>query len=71
MPTYVYETITETETPECFEIKQSIHDAALTHHPETGKPVRRVILAGNLLTKSGSSAPSSSGSCGCGTSGCC
>jgi predicted nucleic acid-binding Zn ribbon protein len=71
MPTYVYETITETETSECFEIKQSIHDAALTHHPETGKPVRRVILAGNLLTKSGSPAPSSSGSCGCGTSGCC
>ena len=71
MPTYVYETITETETSECFEIKQSIHDAALTHHLETGKPVRRVILAGNLLTKSGSPAPSSSGSCGCGTSGCC
>ena len=71
MPTYVYETITETETQEYFEIKQSIHDAALTHHPETGKPVRRVILAGNLLTKSGSPAPSSSGSCGCGTSGCC
>jgi len=69
MPTYVYETITETESPECFEIKQSIHDAALTHHPENGKPVRRVIVAGNLLTKSGS--PSSSGSCGCGPSGCC
>jgi predicted nucleic acid-binding Zn ribbon protein len=71
MPTYVYETITETETPECFEFKQSIHDAALTHHPETGKPIRRAIVAANLLTQSGSATPSSSGSCGCGKTGCC
>jgi predicted nucleic acid-binding Zn ribbon protein len=72
MPTYVYETITqnEAEVPECFEIRQSMKDPALTHHPESGKPVRRVILAGNVLTKSNSGS-SSTGRCGCGTSGCC
>jgi predicted nucleic acid-binding Zn ribbon protein len=70
MPTYVYAIIKPDGTEgEVFEVFQKLTDPTLTHHPETGKPVRRVILAGNLLTKSG--APSSSGSCGCGTSGCC
>ncbi|WP_216324040.1 FmdB family zinc ribbon protein [Deinococcus aestuarii] len=39
MPTYVYKNI---ETGETFEIKQSIRDEALSTHPETGAPVRRV-----------------------------
>jgi hypothetical protein len=30
---------------ETFEVRQSIHDAALTKHPETGEPVERVICA--------------------------
>ncbi|MEF2280327.1 FmdB family transcriptional regulator [Deinococcus sp. YIM 134068] len=39
MPTYVYK---NTDTGETFEIKQSIRDEALTTHPETGAPIRRV-----------------------------
>ena len=48
MPTYVYETIPATpggETRRC-EIRQSMKDAPLTKHPETGEPVRRVITGG-------------------------
>jgi len=48
MATYLYETIpqSEGELPERFEMSQSMKDAPLTHHPETGKPVRRVITGG-------------------------
>ncbi|WP_370657372.1 FmdB family zinc ribbon protein [Deinococcus sp. KNUC1210] len=40
MPTYEYKNI---ETGERYEFKQSMKDAALTHHPETGVPIRRVV----------------------------
>lgn len=44
MPVYVYEILEADGQPgERFEIRQSIHDPALTVHPESGKPVRRVI----------------------------
>jgi predicted nucleic acid-binding Zn ribbon protein len=48
MPTYVYETIPQKagETAQRFEIKQSVHDAPLTQHPETGQPVQRIIAGG-------------------------
>ena len=48
MPTYVYETIPQKpgEKPEQFELKQSMKDAPLTQHPETGAPVRRLISGG-------------------------
>ena len=48
MTTYVYQTIPQApgEEPRHFEFKQSMHDAPLTTHPETGEPVRRVILGG-------------------------
>jgi predicted nucleic acid-binding Zn ribbon protein len=48
MPTYVYETIPTQSgvEPQTFEVRQSMRDPALTHHPETGEPVRRVILGG-------------------------
>ena len=74
--TYLYETIPATpdEPVSQFEIQQSIHDDALTHHPETGQPIRRVILGGwGLVRSKGAdrfSAGSSSGSC-CGGTGCC
>lgn len=74
MTTYVYETIpgAENEEPEYFELKQNMSDSAYTHHPETGKPVRRVILGGYGLAKKGEeSAPSSSGHSCCGGTGCC
>jgi len=48
MPIYVYETI---ETGVQFECHQSMTDKPLCKHPETGEPVRRVILAPNLGTK--------------------
>lgn len=74
MPTYVYETIpqNDTEQPEFFEVKQSMQDPPLTKHPESGKPVRRVILGGYGVMKSGGSAKErGEGGCGCGPAGCC
>ena len=44
MPTYVYEVVTDDDTPgERFEVVQSIKDEPLKVHPESGQPVRRVI----------------------------
>jgi predicted nucleic acid-binding Zn ribbon protein len=49
MATYVYETIPQKpgEKPRQFEVQQKMSDAPLTHDPETGKPVRRVITGGS------------------------
>lgn len=48
MATYVYETIParDGEPPRRFEIVQSMRDAPLRTHPETGESVRRVISGG-------------------------
>jgi hypothetical protein len=46
MPTYVYETIPQKGKPNRFELWQSMKDAALTKHPATGEPVRRLIVGG-------------------------
>jgi predicted nucleic acid-binding Zn ribbon protein len=51
MPTYVYETISP--TPERFEIRQGFGDAALSVHPHTGEPVRRVISGGLAVLPTG------------------
>lgn len=48
MPVYVYETLTSGER---FEVHQSMQEAALQVHPDSGEPVRRVILAPNLGMK--------------------
>jgi len=80
MPVYIYETVPTdpTEPPRRFEAKQSMKDAALTHEPQTGQPVRRLIQGGHLnirrATRSpGSPKPSASyagrASC-CGVNGC-
>lgn len=73
MPTYIYETIpsNDVEQPKRFEVRQSMKDSALTHHPDTGVPVRRVIVGGTGVMggKSSGPAPSSSGGGSCG-SGC-
>lgn len=46
MPTYVYQVINDDGSEgETFEIFQKMSDAPLTKHPESGKPVRRVITA--------------------------
>lgn len=47
MPVYVYETLPAAGgEPRRFEVRQGMRDAPLTHDPDTGLPVRRVILGG-------------------------
>ena len=73
MATYVYETIPQhpDELPARFEVIQSMKDAPLKRHPETGEPVRRVIAGGYGLmglAPKVTSAPRATrgGGCGCG-----
>ncbi|HEX8311659.1 MAG TPA: hypothetical protein VF614_10100 [Chthoniobacteraceae bacterium] len=66
MATYVYETI-DSDQPQQFELRQSMKDAPLTHHPETGQPIRRVISGGYGYVGKGSGAPPAAPSGGCGT----
>lgn len=72
MTTYVYEPIHQKPgaKPRYFEIKQSMNDAPLTKHPETGEPIRRVVLGGFGTLSSKGSADSGS-SCGCKPGSCC
>ena len=76
MTTYVYETIPQKagEKPRYFEIKQNMSDNALTHHPESGEPIRRVVLGGyGVLSSSGKKSSvktDTRGAC-CGGTGCC
>ena len=68
MPTYVYETIPqfEGEPAKRFEVRQSMKDAALTQHPDSGQPVRRVPIGGTGLMGASSSSGGSCGTgCGC------
>jgi predicted nucleic acid-binding Zn ribbon protein len=53
MATYLYETIPQKpgEKPRQFEVVQKMSDDALTHDPKTGKPVRRLIVGGSLITR--------------------
>ncbi|HYC71725.1 MAG TPA: zinc ribbon domain-containing protein [Opitutaceae bacterium] len=47
MATYVYETVPrDGAAPRRFEVVQSMKDAPLTRHPETGEPIRRLISGG-------------------------
>ena len=49
MPSYVYEVITDGGEPgERFEVVQKMTDPPLAEHPETGEPVRRVILPARI-----------------------
>ena len=73
MTTCVYEAIEAKSggKPRYFEIKQNMNDKPLTKHPETGEPIRRVVLGG-LGTLSSKAAQSSSASgCGCAPGSCC
>ena len=71
MTTYVYETIPTKagEEPRYFEFKQAMTELPLAKHPETGEPIRRVVLGGfGLLSSKGASGDSGGGcgpSCGC------
>lgn len=74
MAIYVYETIPSSDGVKVrtYEIRQSMNDAALTKHPETGEPIRRVIAGGAgivVSSKGGSPKPAGGGHCcggGCG-----
>ena len=49
MPTYVYQVVNEDGSEgEVFEVVQKMTDQPLKTHPETGKPVQRVITAPNI-----------------------
>jgi predicted nucleic acid-binding Zn ribbon protein len=49
MATYTYETIPQKKGQKArrFEYVQKMSDPALTHDPETGLPVRRIITGGS------------------------
>jgi hypothetical protein len=53
MITYVYETLPRPGKPvRRFELRQSIKDAPLTKHPETGEAIRRcVVLSGDPFVR--------------------
>lgn len=66
MATYVYETIPRQpgEAPRRFEVVQSMKDAPLDRHPDTGEPVRRVISGGyGMIEKAGSKAAPAAAPC--------
>ena len=73
MPTYVYETIPADPNAEVerFEIRQGFSEPALTAHPATGAPMRRVI-SGGLAVLPGTSheGPAPAGGCGPSNCGC-
>lgn len=48
MPTYVYETIPSNpdDKPRRFDVFQRMSDDPLTHDPESGVPVRKIITGG-------------------------
>ncbi len=70
MAIYVYQTVPAKEggPVRTYEIRQSMKDTALTEHPETKEPIRRVITGGlGIMTSSkGGSAPPPQGGGGCG-----
>jgi predicted nucleic acid-binding Zn ribbon protein len=70
MAIYIYQTVPAKEggPVRTYEIRQSMKDAALTEHPETKEPIRRVITGGlGIMTSSkGGSAPQPQGGGGCG-----
>ena len=68
MATYLYETIPRTpvETPRRFEVIQSMKDAPLSHHPDTGEPVKRIISGGfGLMSGGGKNSPATSAAAPC------
>lgn len=65
MPTYIYESISPTPgAAERFEVRQGFDEPALTVHPKTGAPVRRVISGGLAVIPNSSSSDVSQHGCG-------
>jgi len=57
MATYVYETVPKDPKakPRRFEVEQKMSDPPLKSDPQTGLPVRRVIVGGSGLVTHGAS----------------
>jgi predicted nucleic acid-binding Zn ribbon protein len=57
MATYIYETIPQNpkERPRRFEFEQKMSDPPLKTDPETGLPVRRIIVGGSGIITHGAS----------------
>jgi predicted nucleic acid-binding Zn ribbon protein len=54
MPLYVYQVIEPNgDEGEVFEVLQEMSEPTLTHHPENGKPVQRLIAAPSTMRKFG------------------
>lgn len=54
MPLYVYQVIeADGSDGEIFEVMQRMSDPPLETHPESGKPVRKLIAAPNAVTQFG------------------
>lgn len=86
MPTYCYETIPTDPSvpPRRFEVEQRMSAPPLTQAPDTGEPVRRVVLGGlGFLNLSDKTRPdtacggdcgrpgSGNAGCACAQGGCC
>ena len=75
MTTYIYETIPAKKGGKVrrYEFRQSMKEGALAKHPETGEAIRRVVVGGYGVIKSGQPAPVPArsgghccgGGCGC------
>ena len=53
MPTYAYAIVKPDGTDgDVFEVFQKLSDTPLTQHPETGQPVRRIVVAPQVQTSS-------------------
>ena len=68
MPIYVYETVPEKADQKAtqFEVVQRMTDEALTNHPDTGEPVRRIISGGISLPVSSKGGDWCDSGCSCG-----
>ena len=66
MPTYVYETTDTSKPTRRFELQQRMSEVALTHDPQTGEAVRRVISGGlGFIAPKGDAMPMcGTGACG-------
>ena len=50
MPIYVYEILRDDDNEaETFEVLQGMNEPPLTHHPDTGQPVRRCLSAPSIM----------------------
>ncbi len=70
MATYEYEIIGKDGSPRgVLEVEQRMSDPALTHHPETGEPLRRILSSTFAHHAGGAASSYDLGGCASGTCG--